>query len=63
MTLTDDKKPVQAAADLRREAEERLQRDAAELLLPRPFEETQRLVHELQVHQIEMELQNDKPPC
>ncbi|MCM2264584.1 MAG: ATP-binding protein [Desulfuromonadales bacterium] len=45
------------AAQLRRLAEERL-RDHATELPPRTDAETQRLVHELEVHQIELEMQN-----
>src|ERR1039457_6656668 len=45
-------------AELRCLAEERLRAKTAELLPPRTEEETQRLVHELEVHQIELEMQN-----
>ncbi|ACM22126.1 sensor histidine kinase, PAS domain-containing [Geotalea daltonii FRC-32] len=46
------------AAKLRSHAEERLQARTAELHPPRSKEEMQRLVHELEVHQIELEMQN-----
>lgn len=48
------------AAELRREAEKRLRVQTAELDPTRGGEETQSLVHELQVHQIELEMQNEE---
>ena len=53
------KKTPQSTTDLRQEAEERLkkQRTSAAPAVP---EDTLRLVHELQVHQIELELQNEE---
>jgi PAS domain S-box-containing protein len=51
MSLTD---PV----ELRRHAEERLQANAGPLHPPRTKAETQWVVHELEVHQIELEMQN-----
>ncbi|MFA7403246.1 MAG: PAS domain S-box protein [Pelobacteraceae bacterium] len=45
-------------AGLRRRAEKQLEIEAPEEILPRTTDETQRLLHELQVHQIELELQN-----
>lgn len=47
-----------AAAELRRQAEERLLAKRAGFHHPRTEEETQRLVHELEVHQIELEMQD-----
>jgi hypothetical protein len=47
-----------SADDLRRHAEERLQERTADQHLPRTDEVTQKLVHELEVHQIELEMQN-----
>lgn len=47
-----------AATELRRRAEARMQAMASDADLPRSEAETQRLLHELQVHQIELELQN-----
>ena len=46
-------------ADLRRRAEERLQGNPADPAVL-PAEETRRLLHELRVHQIELEMQNDE---
>ncbi|PKN04127.1 MAG: hypothetical protein CVU74_08490, partial [Deltaproteobacteria bacterium HGW-Deltaproteobacteria-9] len=43
---------------LRRQAEERLRAKKAQLPLPQSKENVQRLVHELEVHQIELEMQN-----
>jgi PAS domain S-box-containing protein len=57
MGIDKDKKQATEAAELRRQAEERL-RAKTELRPPRTGEETQRLVHELEVHQIELEMQN-----
>ena len=54
---TKDKK-LSAAAELRRQAEERLRAKTAELGPPRTEEDAPRLLHELQVHQIELEMQN-----
>jgi len=46
------------AAELRHKAEARLQGDMEALQKPRNEIETQRLLHELQIHQIELEMQN-----
>jgi PAS domain S-box-containing protein len=53
-----DKRELTAAAELRRHAEDRLQAKTAELQPPRTEVETLRLVHELEVHRIELEVQN-----
>jgi len=47
-----------AVSQLRRHAEERLHANAAGLYSPRIEDKAQRLVHELEVHQIELEMQN-----
>jgi formate hydrogenlyase transcriptional activator len=52
-----DQGRVTTAAELRRQAEERLREAGTERPL-RTETETQRLLHELQVHQIELEMQN-----
>jgi len=57
MGIAKNKKPS-AATELRRHAEERLRVKTAELHPPRTEEATQRLLHELEVHQIELEMQN-----
>jgi PAS domain S-box-containing protein len=57
------KKERNAAADaaaLRRRAETRLRAEARKGTAPRTTIDTQRLVHELQVHQIELEMQNQE---
>jgi two-component system cell cycle sensor histidine kinase/response regulator CckA len=48
------------SAELRHRAEKRLKRQITEVAGPPIEAETQRLVHELQVHQIELEMQNDE---
>ncbi|MDP3478124.1 MAG: PAS domain S-box protein [Desulfoprunum sp.] len=57
MVIKNDKRLL-AAAKLRRQAEDRLPAKTAELPPPRTKEATQRLVYELEVHQIELEMQN-----
>ena len=57
MGSTKDKK-LSASAALRGQAEERLRAKTAELGPPRTEEDAPRLLHELQVHQIELEMQN-----
>jgi PAS domain S-box-containing protein len=55
------KKPkTPSAADLRRQAEERLANRKPEAEEQQSEADTQRLLHELQVHQIELEMQNDE---
>ena len=58
MGTTKDKKLSTAATQLRRQAEERLRAKKAELHPPRSEKDAKRLVHELEVHQIELEMQN-----
>ena len=60
MGIDKDKSLLPAAAELRRHAEEQLRAKTAKLHSPRTEEETQRLVHELEVHQIELEMQNEE---
>ena len=49
-----------SAAELRRRAEERLREQRPEPGQDRTDADTQRLVHELQVHQVELEMQNEE---
>jgi putative nucleotidyltransferase with HDIG domain/PAS domain S-box-containing protein len=58
MGIDKDKSLSTAAAELRRQAEERLRAEAEEPHSPRTKEATQRLGHELEVHRIELEMQN-----
>jgi len=53
-------RPTESAQDLRRRAEELFQ--ASETLIPELTspEETKRLIHELRVHQIQLEMQNEE---
>jgi PAS domain S-box-containing protein len=60
MKVKKDRHLQTDAAGLRSQAEERLRAKAVELNSPRSGEETQRLVHELEVHQIELEMQNEE---
>jgi PAS domain S-box-containing protein len=53
------KMPVETGADLRRRAIETLDPDAASLLSDVPFSDLRQL-HELELHQIELELQNEE---
>jgi PAS domain S-box-containing protein len=58
--LAMQKKPTPStdAAELRRRAETRLRKQHRSTAPPRTDADTQRLVHELQVHQVELEMQN-----
>ena len=60
MSIGKDKSQQIATAELRRLAEERLRETTTELPAPRTEFETQRLLHELQVHQLELEMQNNE---
>jgi PAS domain S-box-containing protein len=55
-----DKDISKDSAELRHKAEERLKEDETSAHAARMGEDAQRLVHELQVHQIELELQNEE---
>ncbi|MEJ2200037.1 MAG: sigma 54-interacting transcriptional regulator, partial [Desulfuromonadaceae bacterium] len=56
----DQDKNLSEAQELRYRAEEQLRALTSEVRPPRTKDETQRLLHELQVHQIELEMQNDE---
>ena len=58
MGTTKDKKSSAAATQLRRLAEDRLGKKKTDLQTPRTEKDAQRLVHELEVHQIELTMQN-----
>ncbi len=58
--MKKDKNTSAEAAELRRRAEARLRVAATKDAPARTEADTQRLVHELQVHQIELEMQNDE---
>jgi hypothetical protein len=58
MGIDKYKSRVMKALELRRQAEKRLQTQMAELFPTRAEEETQKLLHELEVHQLELEMQN-----
>ena len=58
MSIDKDKILSTAASELRQHAEKRLRTKISELHSPRAEEETRQLVHELEVHQIELEMQN-----
>jgi len=58
--MKKDKTPSADAAELRRRAEARLRADKVKGVPARAEADSQRLVHELQVHQIELEMQNEE---
>jgi signal transduction histidine kinase/ActR/RegA family two-component response regulator len=58
--VSGDKPNPGETAELRYRAERRLKRLSTEMPGPGSSDQTQRLVHELQVHQIELEMQNEE---
>jgi PAS domain S-box-containing protein len=58
--MKKDKSPSADAAELRRRAEKFLREAATEEAPGRAEADAQRLVHELQVHQVELEMQNEE---
>ena len=58
--MQENPAPPPDAPEMRRRAEERLREQHPETGQARTEAETQRLVHELQVHQIELEMQNEE---
>jgi formate hydrogenlyase transcriptional activator len=57
---TAKKKKPPTTAEMRRQAEERLQTKTKEWPPPRTGKAARKLVHELEVHQIELEMQNEE---
>jgi len=60
METDKDQRQKRESAELRSRAEERLKTQRDESNPPGAEEDTQRLVHELQVHQLELEMQNEE---
>ena len=60
MEIGNDKGLLTKATELRRHAEERFRANKQGLHPPRTMEATQRFVNELEVHQIELEMQNEE---
>ncbi|WP_051361252.1 PAS domain-containing protein [Desulfuromonas sp. TF] len=60
MGVDKDKSVSTDAAELRRQAEERMGASTPKVHPPRTEAATQGLVHELEVHQVELEMQNDE---
>lgn len=58
--MKKERPPSAEAAALRRRAEARLREDTAKGVPGEAEEDMQRLVHELQVHQVELEMQNEE---
>jgi len=58
--MSNDTPQSGESAELRHRAEKRLKRQAIEVAGSGSATQTQRLVHELQVHQIELEMQNEE---
>jgi two-component system CheB/CheR fusion protein len=58
--MTRKKIQTRDTSDLRRQAEARLEGREAEKAFPSGDEDSRRLVHELRVHQIELEMQNEE---
>jgi len=58
MKFDRNERPKTTDSKTRSNAELRLHATSAASQLPRTEEETQRLVHELEIHQIELEMQN-----
>jgi PAS domain S-box-containing protein len=60
MAISKNKNKITASSELRSKAEGRLPAKTAKANPSPTFEESQRLVHELEVHRIELEMQNDE---
>ena len=59
-TMKKSKNSSADAAELRRKAEEQLRKQKTKKARPGTELDAQRLLHELQVHQIELEMQNEE---
>lgn len=60
MGIDKDKSMPAVDSGLRRRAEDHLNTKTSEAVLPQKDEETLRLLHELQVHHVELEMQNEE---
>lgn len=58
--MKKDKRKAAEPTELRQRAEERLKGKRTEVPLPREAADSKRLLHELQVHQVELEMQNEE---
>ena len=58
--MTPKETPSKRAADLRKRAEAKARTDAVQTGIPMSPEEATRILHDLRVHQIELEMQNEE---
>ena len=57
--MAEMRKPARESTDLRRRAEQRLRKKSAPAKAPSRADDPGRLLHELQVHQVQLEMQNE----